>query len=260
MSVQHQLHQNEALRHALASEYVLGLLRGGARRRFEAWLPDNAALRQAVSEWQQRLQPLAELGPQEAPPAQVWRNIAARLKFSAVAGRDKSAMNQAMNQSIAQPPSWWQRLSGSLSFWRNVGLASTVMATMLVAIMLTRQIDTGAPVTSYVATLSDDKGQPVLLVTNDARRGELVIKVVTPQAVADNKSLELWAVPKAGAPRSLGLVPSGNAGEVFRLKLPAEDTPQSIPLLAITLEPKGGSPDPKGATGPIVYKGAWLQI
>ena len=44
------------------------------------------------------------------------------------------------------------------------------------------------------------------------------------------------------------------------LVLPDNATPQTVPLLAVTLEPKGGSPDPKGPTGPIVFKGSWLQI
>jgi anti-sigma-K factor RskA len=33
-----------------------------------------------------------------------------------------------------------------------------------------------------------------------------------------------------------------------------------VPLLAVTLEPKGGSQDPKGPTGPILFKGAWVRI
>ena len=33
-----------------------------------------------------------------------------------------------------------------------------------------------------------------------------------------------------------------------------------MPLLAVTLEPKGGSPKADGPTGPIVFKGAWVKI
>ena len=43
----------------LASGYVLGTLRGPARRRFEALLPAHAMLRGAVRDWQDRLMPLA---------------------------------------------------------------------------------------------------------------------------------------------------------------------------------------------------------
>jgi anti-sigma-K factor RskA len=33
-----------------------------------------------------------------------------------------------------------------------------------------------------------------------------------------------------------------------------------VPLLAVTLEPKGGSPKADGPTGHIVFKGAWVKI
>ena len=59
---------NEALRERLAAEYVLGTLRGAARRRFEGWMFHDAALRRAVTEWQERLVPMAELTPAVTPP------------------------------------------------------------------------------------------------------------------------------------------------------------------------------------------------
>ena len=33
-----------------------------------------------------------------------------------------------------------------------------------------------------------------------------------------------------------------------------------VALLAVTLEPKGGSPNPNGPTGPILYKGRWVRV
>src|SRR5258708_19773527 len=62
------------LRDRLASEYALGTLHGGARRRFERLLVNDRALRDAVAEWQERLAPLVEgLDPVAPPPALLGR-------------------------------------------------------------------------------------------------------------------------------------------------------------------------------------------
>lgn len=239
-----QIRHNDTLREKLASEYVLGTLRGGARRRFESWLRDDAALQRSVTEWQERLNPMAEFAIPAAPSPQVWQAIEKQLDLRSV----------RINQSRK---SFWLGLREDLAFWRGLGMASTALAAILVTVLLTRLPEPGVAPASYVATLSDDKAQPVMVITGDTKRRQLTVKVVTQQQVAADKSLELWAVPKEGAPRSLGLVA---ANETVTLPLPENATPESVPVLAISLEPKGGSPNPNAPSGPVIYKGAWLQI
>ncbi len=43
----------------LAAEYVLGTLRGGARRRFQRYADHDMVIRRAVDEWQRRISPMA---------------------------------------------------------------------------------------------------------------------------------------------------------------------------------------------------------
>jgi anti-sigma-K factor RskA len=239
MNIQH----NDALVERLAAEYVLGTLRGGARRRFESQMRDHAALRRAVGEWQDRLYPMAEFAPAQQVSPQVWNAIERKLDLKPGMAGGK--------------PSFWRSLRENLGFWRGLGMSSTALAAILVAILITKQPDTIAPAATYVAMLADDKAQPIAVVTGNAKRGEMTVRVVTAQPVPADKSLELWAVPKEGPPRSLGLIAdSGSA----TMPMPENASPESIPLLAVTLEPKGGSPNPNGPTGPIVFKGAWVQI
>jgi anti-sigma-K factor RskA len=233
---------NENLREKLSAEYVLGTLKHGARRRFEVWLRDDVALQRAVAEWQDRLHPIGRFAPAVQPPARVWQAIERQLN-----GQHRR--------------SFWQGLRTDLRFWRGLGMTSTALAIVLASVLLRSEMNPPASpaiyVATYVATLSDDKAQPIAVVTSDVVHRQLIVKVLAYPGIAADKSLELWAVPKAGYPRSLGLLAvNGNN----TLPLPENVTPQSSPLLAVTLEPKGGSPNPAGPTGPIVFKGPWVQL
>jgi anti-sigma-K factor RskA len=64
-----------------------------------------------------------------------------------------------------------------------------------------------------------------------------------------DKSYELWSIEPNAAPKSLGLVEQASLSRA----LPVAPTGKAT--LAISLEPKGGSPT--GApTGPVVFSGA----
>jgi len=232
------LRDKPVLRDRLAAGYVLGTLKGRARRRFEGYLHGDAALRQLVAGWQDRLMPMAELAPSRQPPRRVWRGIARRLDLGAGAGR----------------PGWQFWRSESLAFWRALGSVSTLAALLLVAVLAGGVFERPRP--DYVATLADDNAQPVLLLSGDSRREELRVQFVGKMSVAADKSLQLWAVPRQGSPRSLGLL----AGSAMTLELGSAALGPDVAMLAVSLEPRGGSPDPKGPSGPILYKGNWVRV
>ena len=233
---------NEKLMDRLSSEYVLGTLKGGARRRFEGLLPHSLVLRRAVAEWQDRLYPMAQFAPKAEPSPRVWQNLVRQLRLTQITAERR-----------VEPRNW----RSSLAFWRGLGLISTALATLLVAVLVTKQVGPAAPQASFIAMLSDDQSKPVAVVTGDPTQRRLTIKLVVRQDIASDKSLELWAVPKEGAPRSLGLLAADGS---ITLPLPDYATPASIGLLAVSLEPKGGSPKADGPTGPIIFKGAWVQV
>ena len=233
------IRNNIVLRQKLAAEYVLGTLKGGARRRFEGWMHHDADLRNITAQWRQRLTPMIEFAGDVAPPKSVWTGIERRLNLRA-----------------APATSGWRFwLNENLAFWRNLGLVSTGLAAMLMVVVLsTRVVDTSN--IAYVATLTDEKAQTALVLTADRENRALDVRVITSAQVAADKSLHLWAVPKAGKPRSLGVL----AGKRGRFALPDNAISGDVAVLAVTLEPKGGSPDPNGPTGPILYKGNWISL
>ena len=231
------IRDNPPLREKLAAEYALGTLKGGARRRFEGWMHNDAALRRTALEWQDRLTPLAEFLTEKKPQGQVWYRIERRL-------------------DLQRPAAIWQFWRNeSVTFWRSLGAASSVIAALLVVVLSTRSLD--ASHIDYVASLTDEKSQTALVVTADISQHALNVRLVGHAPVANDKTLQLWVVPKQGHPRSLGIL--ADRGEV-KLALSDSATASDVVLLAVSLEPKGGSPDPNGPTGPILYKGNWVHL
>jgi len=219
----------------LAAEYVLGTLRGPARRRFDNLLPAHPALRDAVAQWQHRLSPLSVTVQEVTPSARVWHNIENRL-FG-----ERTALS---------PPTLWQRLS----LWR--GLTGLATAATVAMFMVSSRVP--APQAPIVVVLgANPEAAPALnasfvaSVTADGRA--LVLRPINDLAPTPGRALELWAVPAQGAPRSLGLVRESGATTVLRTQL-LQDTA----AFAVSVEPAGGSTT--GApTGPIVSVGK-LQI
>jgi anti-sigma-K factor RskA len=241
-----KLHGNDRLREQLASAYALGTLRGGARRRFEGWLARDPLLAQDVADWEGRLGPMAEFAPKSQPPARVWDGIERQLGLARLAAP----------AALAAParPSAWARLRDSLSFWRGLSMASSALAAVLLAVlMLQPQGPAHAP--SSMAMLTADNGQPMVAITGDAQH--MTVRMVGSAPIAADRSLELWAVPAQGAPISLGLL---DANATVSLKMPQHVTPQTMPVLAVSLEPKGGSPNPRAPSGPVLYKGTWMRV
>jgi anti-sigma-K factor RskA len=108
-----------------------------------------------------------------------------------------------------------------------------------------------SPEIRYVAMLEDDRSAPAMLVTFDARHGTLTIKRMGSFQEGPDRSLQLWALPAAGGPQSLGVLATGASVTLTAV----ERQVREMPALAISLEPKGGAPAGSGPTGPVLFKG-----
>ena len=225
------------LQERLAAEFALGTLRGQARLRFRRWMREDAALARTVAEWEARLAPMAQAVAPRQPPARVWREIEAKLGPQAGA------------------------VSRRGFFWRGLALAASGAAAAFV--FMTVVLPPRPAPGSYVALLSDPKTQkPVLMVTAARNGTEMRVRTLDPSIAVSDASLELWALPKGGKPKSLGLVsdparPGANRA-LLQLAMVADKTLSDVPMLAVSLEPRGGSPT--GApTGPVLYAGPCVK-
>jgi len=235
----------------LAASHALGTLRGGARRRFETLAREQAPVRAAALVWQSRLASMTELQAPIVPDAAVWtriRNMIDAEQSQHAIERQRDAANAA-----ARPQGGWLR---SLALWRGA-TAAGALATVLavgVGLNLRGQLN-DAPAVQYVAVLSDDQAAASMLVTFDPRKKQLVLQRVGSYSEGSDKSLQLWALPPGGAPRSLGVLDNAPA---LRLAASESDV-HEVPTLAVTLEAKGGVPPGSGPKGPVVFKGALIE-
>lgn len=218
-------HDQPELIDALAAEYVLGTLRGAARRRFERWMAAEWHIRGRVQTWEARLMPLAMNIVPVDPSPQTWEAIERRTSVAAARPTRRPAL-----RALA---------------------AIVVLCALFVGVYIVWQA-TQPPTLEPIATIQGEKGAAVWSIELDATQERLRV-VALPGAVAQpGHSFELWALPSGkGAPVSLGLLPA--AGQLER-KL-SEGQRAAIggaAKLAVSLEPTGGSPT--GApTGPVLY-------
>ncbi|ANH67645.1 anti-sigma factor domain-containing protein [Mitsuaria sp. 7] len=235
----------------LAADYAVGTLRGGARRRFERLLPAHPALAAATAAWSARLQLLAgQVAPVEPPPS-VWATIQTRLFGAADAKAASAAPAGAPLSSTSDLSSIGQGRPGQLRFWRGLS-AMALAASVALAVVVIRPVPEAAPVVIVLRSTPEGvelvKTGFVASVSADGRA--LVLKPLAPVVVDAAHALELWAVPKAGAPRSLGLIASGDVPTTVTRANLLDDTQ----AFAVSLEPSGGSRTGK-PTGPIVSAG-----
>jgi anti-sigma-K factor RskA len=206
----------------LAAEYVLGTLRGGARRRFERWRVESPAVETRCRFWESRLSALATQIKPVRPPAHLWPQIQARL-------------NLAPSLVVRKAPRW-------------AIAAGVAIVALLGALLWRTAVFEGKP--QVVATIAESSGVPHWSI--EARGEELTVKTERAPRQPPGKAFELWALRQGGAaPVSLGLLPTEGR---TRHNLTAD---QQMALadsmqLAVSIEPEGGSPT-KLPTGPVVY-------
>jgi anti-sigma-K factor RskA len=222
-------YDNPRLLDALAREYVLGTLHGGARARFARVLVASLPARRAVLGWERQLAPLAAAVPAAPPPPHVWTNIE-----TAIGARARPVRGAGFWPALAASLAALAVLFGGLYFGQE------------------QTVDRAR----YVAVITEEM-TPVWLL--QAFTEELRVSTINERPEPAGNSYELWMLPDGGAPPvSLGLIPgTGNAA----LPLGAQqlDVLGRTSTLAVSLEPAGGSPT--GApTGPVIFTAPLLRV
>jgi anti-sigma-K factor RskA len=230
------------LREHLASAYALGALHGGARRRFERLLIEDADLRALVVARQEDFVPLALGAPEVAPPARVRHALATAI---GAAPRPRAR------------PTFWQ----GVKVWRMLALANGVVAACLVAVIGLRLF---SPMSDpamasrlvYVGVLNDPSEAPTVAIMAYDHPFRLEIESRTPLTVSPGEVLRLWLRPADGAPVFVAALSAGEK----RLTLDEAGWRILRQAKRLVISRESASAAPDLAAGVVLYEGVCINV
>ena len=208
---------------SLAAEYVLGTLRGPARRRFGKWRTTTPLVQERCRFWEENLMQLAKGVRPVRPPAHVWQGIRARLNLS----RGSPQRRPGRTWAIA---------------------ASVLLVAGLSALLYWRSTEPGQ--LSAVATIATPAGSQLWEVDVYRSSGRLILHTGQLPAHPADRDFELWALPAGGKPVSLGVMPQSGTAQRTLTAVQRQALANSAQV-AITVEQLGGSPTGQPTTTPV---------
>lgn len=232
-------YDNPELVEILSAEYVLGTLKGAARRRFEQLVAQKPSWLLSIQWWEKHLHVLADTLPAQQPHARVWANIQSQL------------FNKAASSQPAA--SAW---SGLFKFLSTAIVAS--VATFLILQSPKEAVTEQYEAVAMLSSKTAESGWHLSL--KQSQVGEARINAYSLASLVQKPSnaYELWLLPEnSGKPISLGLLPQrGDKTLVVPAAVLAQFKNSN---LAVSIEPVGGSPTGQ-PTGDVVYQGQLINI
>jgi anti-sigma-K factor RskA len=225
----------------LAAEFALGLVDGADQLAIERRLRADRAFSAQIAAWEIRLAALYGDVGEITPPAGL-----------------KARIDAELFESLSLEPARINRspISAAVTFWRFVALSFAALSIICLAILARPLLSPPSAPHRLIAALAPADAATLAVISIDiaARRLDVRGLAIDP----GEGDAELWVIPPGGAPRSLGLLDrsalSTKSIGADLMALIAENA-----ALAISLEPKGGSPI--GApTGPVVALGALRKL
>lgn len=214
----------------LAAEHALGVLdapeRAAAERRE---LTDPVFARQ-VEGWRGRLAALLDSVAPVAAPDYIWTGVVRQL----------GALGNVVEL----------RLRRSLILWRGVSAAAAALAAVLAVVAFWPHPEARSPV--MTSEIAEAKGPVVYVAMMDPAHHRVILQPVS-MSSTPGRSPQLWLIGADGKPVSLGVAQFAKPVE---LKL--TERPTGAEVLAVSIEPEGGSPTGQ-PTGPVVATGK-LQL
>jgi anti-sigma-K factor RskA len=203
---------------ALCGEYLVGTLRGAARKRFERALREEPLVAQRLRHWQNNFTPRYAPMIETRPSPQVWKRLEKTL-------------------GLARTRAPWYR--------QGWAIAVAALLVIVVGVQLARQEPDGV----LIAELAGKTATVSAHLSRDGRT--LVLHSDRPVVAGPAQSYELWLLTPEGGVMSLAVLGSLDA----RFEVPERHRGKLRGQLAVSVEPAGGAPGGK-PTGPVILVGA----
>jgi anti-sigma-K factor RskA len=234
-------YRDPELQQRLASEYALGALQGRARQRFERLLEEMPELRLQVTDWQERLTPLAQETMPVIPPSGLLPRLLDEIEPA---------------QPISDEPlSWWQRLA----FWRGLSLGSSALvAGLALFIGLQFQQFETQPLAEpqYVGLLDSSSAATTLVVFAYGKPWRLILESPIPLEIPAGSELRVWSRAFDGSVNLLAATQTWQ--RVIRISTEKWDHLKRAQFLLVTLDPVA-SPDDSPATE-VLFTGRCVSL
>jgi len=215
----------------LAAEHALGVLDPPEREAAERRELTDPAFAGAVEGWRGRLAALLDSVAPVAAPDYIWAGIVQRL----------GALGNVVEL----------RLRRSLIVWRGVSAAAASVAAVMGLVAFWPRPPEG-PTPVMTSEIAETKGPVVYVAMMDPAHHRVILQPVS-MSTTPGRSPQLWLIGADGKPVSLGVAEFAKPVE---LKL--NKSPTGAEVLAVSIEPEGGSPTGQ-PTGPVVATGK-LQL
>jgi len=253
---------------AQSGEYVLGLLGKEERIVFERILQLEPDVQAMVTEWREKLQPLADALPPIAPAEQLVNDVLKDLPEqspSRAVPRSGASIQDRVSTTTTHVETFdtssvdelaLKRATKSASRWRAAtafAAAACLILAVTGAYLFNKPASVESTLFDSIAIVQNDANQALWVVDVSNESAQIRVTAVAPPELAAESSFELWMVkPDDAGVQSMGLLPV-TLGESVLIDVDALD--ERAPAFAVSLEPLGGSPE-SVPTGPVLYQGA----
>jgi anti-sigma-K factor RskA len=232
-----------------AGLYVMRMLPPDEEAAFERRLAADAELRAFVQQLEDAAGYVAHAAPTVAPPPDLKARILSDIRH------EVRVVPMSMSRKLIWVP--WALAAGlaiaATMFWQQASIYREQSVAyrdqsraqdIALAELRTRDALANVQIAALNAKVATyEKALAVVIFDAQQQRG-LVKLDRFPKAAAD-KDYQLWVIPTGGNPVSAGLVPVGDDG-LARVSFKPTQQVKSIDAFAISVEPTGGSAQPRG--------------